>query len=339
MIDWFRGSIPFRHRPINAGHVMSIDPSGAIEWHVKKSHKARGSNESSLMIKSQELDETGTATQLWIDGNLSKYLQGHNLFGSRDLTHLVYWTFRELITNAGFIAFDIDDSIAAEQAILAGEYEVRAIDINQLYSLDNDRSVEAWLYAAEMHGSRRAGRTTSTRGTVYLGQHSRRWSIKFYNKFREMLKNQSECHVHYERLLGFAQGLLRVELRLLALELKERGITQGKHITENLCGQLFAEYTGKIQMNTNATLIDNQLLRLPRSVQATYQIWSTGVSCREMLPRNTFFRHRRLLLPFDIDINFPPKDIARNNVIPLLRVVEAVPVAIPNWAYSLELIA
>lgn len=338
MIDWFRGSIPFVHSPINSGHVFSVLPDGSIDWLVAKSHKARGSNESSLQVKSQALNEHGQATELWIDGNLSKYLQGHNLFGSRDLGNLVYLTFLEIL-NSGVIQYELLQAVSAEQAILTGEYAVKSLDINQLYRLDNDRSVEAWLYAAEMHASKRAGRTTSKRGTVYLGQHSRRWAIKFYNKFQEMLKHQSESHVHYERLLGFAKGMLRVELRLLSQELKDRGLSLGKHFNENIIGQLFNEYVSKIDMNTNATLIDEKLLKVPRAVQATYQLWLSGNSCRELLPHNTFYRHRRILKEFDIDINFPHTNVTRNNVVPLLRVVEAVPAPNPQWAYDLNLIA
>lgn len=337
MIDWFRGSIAFRHQPIKSGSVLSINPDGDIAWHVVKSFQARGSHESSLQIKSQGMDQEGMANELWIDGNLSKFLQGHNLFGSRDLGALVYDTFLYLLNN-DIIQYELLDSVSAEQEILNGRYLVKAIDINQLYRLEDDRSVESWLYAAEMHASKRAGRTTSKRGTVYLGQNSRRWAIKFYNKFREMLKNLSESNLHYERLLGWARGMLRVELRLLSKELKDKNLNFGYQFTEDVINRLFAEYVEKIEMNSNTALIDDDLTKVPRTVQATYFMWKTGVSCRELLSKTQFYRHRKILKSYDIDINFPPHNIENNNVIPLLRVVEAVPVDIPQWAFDLELV-
>lgn len=339
MIDWFRGSIPFLHIPLNGGEVFAINADGSIDWRIVKSVKARGSHESSLQLRSRGSDGEGNATELWIDGNISKFLQGHNLMGSRNLIDLVYQTFTKLTKDTPSLSFSFIDSVNAEQAILVGDFDVKAIDINQLYRLDNDRSVESWLYAAEMHASKRAGRTTSKRGTVYLGQHSRRWGLKFYNKFAEMLKNQSDTHPHYERLLGFAKGVLRIELRLLAQELKEKKLRKGYDLPESVINALFDEYIGKIEMHTNTVLVDEDLLKLPRTVQATYQLWRSGVSCREMLSKATFYRHRRILLAHSVDLNFPPTSPDRNNVVPLLRVVEAVPIANPDWAYHLRLIA
>ena len=339
MIDWFRGAIPFRHVPISGGLVMSISPEGVIDWQVHKGLQVRGSYESSLMIKSRGSCGDGSASHLWIDGNISKFLQGHNLFGSRDLVDLVYKTFTRITNDFKALTFDPLDGVSAEQSILAGDFDVKALDINQLYQLDNDRSVESWLYACEMQAHRRAGRSTATRGTVYIGKNSRRWAVKFYNKYREMLKNQEDSHPSYQRLLSFSQGLLRAELRLLSLELKDLGLTKGHHFTESVINELFASYMGRIEMTKNATLVDDQLMSLPRAAQATYQMWRTGISCREMLPKNTFYRHRRLLLDSGIDINFPPISPERNNVVPLLRIVEAVPIANPGWAYDLQLIA
>lgn len=339
MIDWFRGSIPFLHTPISGGELISVTPEGEQEWVVVRAVKTRGSHESTLQIRSRGSDGKGRATELWIDGNISKFLQGHNLFGSRNLTDLVYKAFTKLTRPGSILEFDIFSAASAEQAILAGEYEVKSLDINQIYQLDNDRSVESWLYACEMQAQKRAGRTTSKRGTVYLGQNSRRWGLKFYNKFQEMLKNQADTHPHYERLLAFAKGTLRIELRLLSLELKDLKLTKGKHFTTDKINALFDEYLGKMTMTKNATLIDDQLLNLPRPVQATYQIWRSGVSCRQLLTKATFFRHRKQLLEHSIDINFPPSSPDRNNVVPLVRVVEAIPIDNPSWAYDLNLIA
>jgi II/X family phage/plasmid replication protein len=300
----------------------------------------RGSYESSIQVCSRGSDGQGRATHLWIDGNISKYLQGHNLFGSRDLIALVYQTFSKLTSRLdSSIHADLSDLASAEQSILSGDFEVKGIDLNQLYDLGNDRSVESWLYAAEMHASRRAGRTTSERGTVYLGKNSRRWAIKFYNKFREMTKHQSKDHPHLSQLTQFADGKLRIELRLLSLELKTLGLTHARQFTTTRMDELFNSYMERIDMNQNAHLIDDDLLNLPRSVTGTYHLWKSGVSIKQMLSEPTYYRHRKILLEHGIDINFPPISPERNNVQPLIRVIEAKPVSNPQWAYDLKLIA
>ena len=95
MIDWFRGSIEMPHHALKTGHVLSISPDCSVTWHpdntfeyhgtpewvAVKRFEARGSFESSLFLRSAYVSQDGIASELRIDGNLSKFLQGHNLFG------------------------------------------------------------------------------------------------------------------------------------------------------------------------------------------------------------------------------------------------------------------
>ena len=339
MIDWFRGSIPFLHFPVNGGHLFEMTPDGVVKWDIVKGVQVQGSHKSNISIRSKGSDGQGRATELWIDGNISKFLQGHNLFGSRNLIDLVHQTFLKIVNYHPDLEPRTLNLASVEQSILSGDFDVKSIDINQLYFLDNNRSVESWLYAAEMHASKRAGRSTSTRGTVYLGKNSRRWGLKFYNKKQEMLVNQNKDHPHFQKLITFAEGLLRVELRLLSLELTDLGLTKGRQFTVERLEKLFNSYLGRIDMTMNAHLIDEELINLPRTVQGTYHLWKSGVSCRQMLSKTSFFRHRKELKKYGVDINFPPLQVERNNVQPLIRVIEAKPVENPVWATELKLIA
>lgn len=60
---------------------------------------------------------------------------------------------------------------------------------------------------------------------------------------------------------------------------------------------------------------------------------------KDILPQNTFYRHRRILLGFKVDIAVPPIDVESSNVIPMWRVIEAIPVGTPQWAYEQNLVA
>lgn len=342
MIDWFRGELPLHHLPLPAGRVLSIDSDGSISWECVKSIDCRGSHESNIKLRSCGGDGAGHATSLLIDGNLCKFLQGHNVFGSSDLNRLLYKAFQKINTAYPGHFNDIAYQ-SALQSIKQGEYLVKMLDINQLYDVGNDASVEAWLHAAEMRARTRSGRSTNDRGTVYLQKSSRRWAFKFYNKFREIFA-RGKSHALPIELQGigledFVQGKLRAELRLMSLELKEQGLTHGKHFTQATIQKLFSEYVGRINMSTQATLIDKQLMQLPRTIQSSYQLYRQGVSLKNMLPKVTFYRHRKLLLEFGIDISMPPESPEHSNVIPLIRVIEAKPVPIPDWAYERKLIA
>jgi len=343
MIDWFRGEIPFLHDRLPAGRVMSIEADGSIAWDCVKAISCRSSHETNLMVKSVGSAGYGIATHLMIDGNLAKFLQGHNVFGSRDLNQLLLLAFRKICEIHDEHLAGWSSPAITEVKILKGDYKVKMLDINQLYDVGNDQSVEAWLHAAEMRARSRHGRSSRDKGTVYLGKSSRRWAFKFYNKFREMLaKGKSHELPEILQNIGleeFIQGKLRAEFRIFSKELEKHGITHGYHINPEIINQLFNQYLGKIDMSTQATLIDEQLLKMPRVLQGSYQLWRQGADLRQLLAHNTFYRQRRALLEYGIDINCKNLAPEHNNVVPLIRIIEAVPVANPAWAYELGLIA
>lgn len=350
MIDWFRGEIEFAHYPLPAGRVLSIEADGSVAWDCVKSIECRSSHETNLMTKSVGSLGYGIASSLMIDGNLSKFLQGHNVFGSRDLNSLLLLSFRKIfeIHNEHLNGWSAPE--LAESRIKRGDYKVKMIDVNQFYDVGNDASVEAWLHAAEMRACTRHGRSRRDKGTVYLGQYSRRWSAKFYNKWREMQakgkSHQLPEHLEGMGLEAFTEGKLRAELRLFGKELEERhGITHGYHLNPDIIHQLFNYYLGKIDMTQQATLIDEQLMKMPNAVRGTYQLWRQGADMRGLMRASdgqlsqTFYRHRKILLEFGIDINAMHLAPEHNNIVPLMRIIEAVPVQNPAWAYERGLIA
>lgn len=342
MIDWFRGSIPWLHLPLPSGRVFSVHADGSVDWEITKKTDVRGSHESTLKVRSSGGDGQGNATHLDVDGNLVKFLQGHNLFGSMDLNRLLLLAFDQ-ITASLSDHFNSCQLPVPRQRIMNGDYLVKMVDINHMYDVGNDESVDAWLHAAEMRAIKRAGRATSNKGTVYLGQTSRRWAFKFYNKFKE-IDSRSKAHrlpsaFDETPLRAWAKGKLRAELRLMSLELKDLGITHGRDLPPQKVTELFNRYLGRIDMRSQTTLVDKQLMELPRTVACTYQLWRQGACLRSVLPRPTFYRHRRLLLDHGIDIHLPPAEPDRSNVVPMIRIIEAKPVPVPAWAYEHQLIA
>jgi II/X family phage/plasmid replication protein len=341
MIDWFRGQIDILHQPIPTGSVMSVEPDGSLAWESVKKLEVRSSHQTSVRIRSTGGDGTGLATSLQIDGNLVKFLQGHNVFGSTDLNALLSETMKKILSITPIIENDFSLKTMFSK-IQRGDYLVNMFDLNRMFDLDNDESVESTLHALEMRARSRSGRATRDKGTIYLAKNSRRWAVKFYNKHREMNARGHKLPPSFleSGLNEFSIGKLRCEFRFHSLELKNMGVTHGYHITQKFLNDLFINYLGRIEMNTNAILHDTALLNIPRPIQSSYYLWRSGVSLKDMLAKNTFYRHRRLLLEHDIDITCPPTEIgAKNNVIPIFKILEAKPVSIPEWAYTSGLVA
>jgi len=336
MIDWVTAIIPFVHEPINAGSVVKVLPSGEVDWESPCRLQVEGSHEQAIAVRSQGGDGGGLATELVIDGNPSKYLQGHNIFGSDDLLSLVFDTLVSIGSVLG-LALPVD----VLEEVREGEYWLARVDINYMHELLTLTDVKSWLRAAEFKSKTRHGRPSSKAGTIYWGKSSRRWSIKAYSKGEELKAGKSHKlpdHLSATPLMDFAQNKLRIELTLRSKELEKINLLKARRWRGISPFLIFNQYVKRIEMNEQIALTTKVLNDLPRYLQGTYILWQTGQNPRELLSKPTFYKHRKALLEHGIDINLAVEKVDRSNVVPLIRVLEALPVGIPDWAFEMDLV-
>jgi II/X family phage/plasmid replication protein len=218
------------------------------------------------------------------------------------------------------------------------------IDINDSFSLDNQADVMAWIHAAEFKSRSRFGRPVSHPGTIYWNKRSRRWAIKVYSKYNELVHG-GKAHrlpdslgLHAPDLIEWSSNILRIELRLLSKELQLLNLKQASDLAPRVTN-LFREYLGRILMSGQRHLTAESLHELPAKLRATYQLWSEGHRMQELLSRATFYRHRKELQERGIDISITcDTENQSSNVVPLVRVLEARPAQIPAWAFDNKLI-
>lgn len=337
MIDYVSAIIPYVHEPLDGGTIIKVLPTGEEEWRTNCRLSVRGSHARDIHVRSQRINgETGLCEELFIDGNPSKFLQGHNIFGSNDLCALVYDTLLAVSSSLGF-TFP-DDTLAV---IRAGEYSLTRVDVNYMYQLPSLRDVKSWLRAAQYKSKTRHGRPSSNQGSLVWGKGSKRWSMVAYSKGEEITAGGS--HALPESLLGtplpdFAQNKLRLELRLRTKELEKLNLREAKNWQGFDPYATYNDYLKRIEMNEQIALTTKVLDQLPRYLQGTYALWQSGHNLREMMPKNSFYRHRRALLEFGVDIDLMIERVDQSNVVPLVRVLEAMPVQIPDWAFNLGLV-
>lgn len=330
MIDWITAIIPCHHNErIFGGSVSSVTPEGEIEWRVEKKQQVRGSYESNLNVKSLD------PNTLFIDGNLTKWLQGHNLFGTNDLIGLVEAVMYRLIPILGLTPSENDLQVWRH-----GFYELKKVDCTAMWALPRRCDVNAWLRAAEMQSKSRHGRPITTGGTLYFGKNSRRWSVKFYAKGDEISarnhKLPEDIELH-DKLVEYADNKLRGELTLRAIQLKEKQLSVAAQWNENTVIEQLMLYIGSLNMSEQFSITPTNLEGLPARLIAVYKLWQDGVDLRAMYPRATFYRYRSEFLKqgIDIAIRQPAKP---DNVIPLVRVLrpEAI-IQVPDWAIGTSL--
>lgn len=343
MIDWLTFLAPCAHaHAIDGGQVLSIAPGGELEWMSRKRASVRGSFDANLTIRSA----THTAdplTHVEISGNPVKFFQGHNLWGCDDVHALVVHTLEHL---AGRADLGLTPTANDHAAWLAGDIRLTRVDQTQSFHLANLADVLAWLRAAEQtaHLSHR-GRGQLVKGsTLYFGQHSRRWSLKLYAKGQEIRDkgHRQEMILELPHALAWADRTLRAELVLRSMELRRLGLdkvtawSQLDGVDSAVTARLLQDRLGAMTMNTVSALPASVLDGLKPSLRMAYQSWESGVDLRAILPTRTFYRYRAELLLHGIDIAaLNPKE--KSNVVPLVRVLEAVPAPVPDWAYGTPL--
>lgn len=321
----------------------AFDFSKGSEWAFAKPLPIAGSHDSNVRIKTSnfDTDDIDAGRELHIDGNLVKFFQGHNLWGSHDLIGLVNEFMTHLCKqpHLGLCPTDLQ-----RQMWKNGVFSVSRIDITKMFKLRNLSDVLAWLSTAEHTSTmRHRGRGQLTKGsTLYFGKNSRRWSLKFYAKGQEVLAKGHELPKTLEfrnELLEYASPALRSELTLRSMQLNDTELQLAANWPRTAEGisQIFNGYMKGLNMSDVRRIPAENLDSLPSGCRLAYQSWLEGHDLKGMLADRTFYRYRSQLLQHGVDIaTVNPKE--QSNVVPLVRVLEAVPMEIPTWANGTSLV-
>ncbi len=339
MIDWLTIMIWFKHKPLNGGRIVSTDPDGSVEWELTKKVSVRGSFESNTIVRScGDIDKDGYISCLQLDGNPSKYLQGHNIYGSDDPNLLAAMWVRQVCVDLGLFMMPSE-----VYRVSRGGYEVNRVDINYMFDVVQNVNVDQFLIALADSGGTKYRKAMFQKGSVYFNMGSRRWSVVFYNKLDETGSKKKGHRILLgdelkEKLRNAASGKVRAEARIMSLELKDREIRTGCELVNYGVSKLYGEIMSRIQVNGNMRIADEKAATMPNAIRGTYEHWLSGCDCRSLMSRMTFYRHKKALKEgYGIDIDSGERKVT-SNVVALSRVLELVPAATPQFLYDEDLI-
>lgn len=328
--------VPLRHpEPLNAGHVVSIKPDGELEWQTAKRVKLKGSHEAGLTIKTAS-HTADPCTHLVIDGNPVKFFQGHNVWGTDDLSGLAVATCHAV---AELLGLEIHPDDAA--AWKAGDIGLTRVDVNESFHLNNRAEVLAFLRSAEQtaHLAFRGRGTLRGGSTLYFGQFSRRKTLKLYAKGPEIERRgyRQEIILALPSAKAWADRTLRAELSIKSMELRRLGLDRvsswftDDQLPSEVTAALLRKEFGGMTMTSTANLAPEIMETLRPGLRAAVVAWEAGADLRMIYSKSGFYKFRAELLPHGIDIATKmPREVS--NVVPLYRVLEAKPAQVPDWA-------
>ncbi len=317
MIDWVSAIIPCLHpEPIRGGQFMMVDADGVIESQSDRYLAVEGSFSSKIAVKSLYREAgkeyinpafaatylTNPPSYLYFSGNPTKFLKGHNLYGSTDVIDLMRQTLEQVFDTLNLHPTDRDLS-----RIRSGQYPLTRIDINEMKSMESQGHALAWIRATS-HASRSRHKSGGIlRGdTLYFGKNSRRWAMKIYAKGQEIGVKGHEFPQGLpsrELLTNWAQNKLRWELVIRSPELKKMGLNTAAAFANANLQELFDSYKARVTIPSNEDLAQSVITHLPRQLRSIYVLWKAGEDLRQTFSKNTFYRHRRALLLHGIDIS------------------------------------
>ena len=333
MIDWVTAKLPCRNT-IHNGGVVKFDKNGGIEWLTQSWLPVQGSHDSSIVVKSL------TDNTIQVSGNPTKWLQGHNLFGTNDLRWLMrafFSSLHEQLCDDG-----INPTIDQLDMVEEGNYTVSRVDINETWHLKDQSEVKSWIRSAgDKIALSRRGRGVFSGDTLYWGKDSKYTKLKCYSKGDEINSKKSNFpqELRTPEMLDYADKALRLEVTVCSRALREWEINSPCVWSQDTGKLILLDHIKRLEMSSNFILNDEVLAKLPRKLKTYYRDWLHGYDLRQELTKNTYYRIRRQLKEYDIDIAMV-RDVDKpvNNVIPLIKVLEAQPVGIPYWAFEQNLV-
>lgn len=339
MIDWIDCLLPFTHaQPIAGGALCHSDAEGNPTFTRLKFKEVRASHETGLMVVTytgaQNSDDTYPF--LKVSGNPVKLFQGHNLWGSNDLHGYVIELYHFLCKT-----FDVTPSVMDYQLVQQGAVRLLRVDINETFHLDSRPECLAWIRAAENSASmKRRGRGEMKGSTLYFGKNSEHWSTKIYCKGQEIrdtgISKKQPAIFGLPQPQLWADRALRIEHVLRSKWLKLQNLDLVANWGDNMVSDVYRELLQKLEFAETMTIAPAALDDLPGALRGAYALWKEGHDLRQVYSRPTFYRYRAKLLDHGIDISIQQQG-KPDNVVPLVRILEAVPVGVPDWAVGTSL--
>ena len=330
MIDWLTCRVPVRlPQPIAGGWTVKLDRAGNEIMRTPHRVSIEGSFASTLSVRAPSTSE------LEISGNVLKWLQGHNLYGSDDPKELLWATIQRLAPLLGgdLQTIGIEGPHSLDAAI------VTRIDCTYMLELASHGEVLSWIRSAYATGfAHRRGRGVMREGTLIFGdaqgRNFTRWQIVIYSKGQEILDHRlPELMMADTEVLEWTNRTLRVEARLGRLELQRLGLRGLGAWTAGTGCTVWSEKMGSLAFNDTASSEVVELLGLPEYLRGTYAQWKLGADLRQSMTKAKFYRHRALIRKLtSVDIAVPPATKATATVVPIKRTLEARPVGRPIWA-------
>lgn len=309
------------------GQVVRFDADGKPEFTTLLKARFKGSHETSLLLRCD-------GHMVSLEGNVGRYCRRDNVFGL---------SFRDVVIKAnsflhllGLPPFSAGECFlrASKSGIPVREYTgavITRLDLTQNYSTESQENASAFMrWLSGQQGSRIKTGTYADGETVDFGRGSKYVYAKAYLKAGELRyhakKKGLENDAYVKRVSDWcdAVGLVRFEVTYKSFLLRRLGC---RFLGGFDMLALVSDFKERAEVLSRHSCESDDFSALPRQILGTLRMWQKGDDLSG-LSRRTFYRHRKALLPYGVDI------AVKSNVVsfkPATRVIRLGPVQVPDW--------
>lgn len=302
MIDWIHARLEVPE-PLDLpqDRLVRITADGEVLWESFRPLVA-SSGDSSVMVRDM-------GSTVVVSGNPAKWFQGHNLWGPDHLPSVLFPWVRSVLE-----ALEAPRaSLEAAWALWTGRggrpaaVDLVVVHAAVMFDLGSDEAVKAFISFLEGAPARNRRVRGNLWGSSTVEWTTRSLRMKAYHKREELQRSGPDSRVvdHWEDLLAWASGKLRWEVELRSRELKRLGLRSLDMWDGVAATSAALSYTDLVEMPDKDATPVLQLEQYPKHLRKTVALWKSGFDVRAFLSRPTFYRHRKELLDYGIDIAQP----------------------------------
>lgn len=324
---------------VNEGRVFSVDRHGEIQWEVNSKVVHKGSFDTSVRVSSD-------GHRVVIEGNIGRFGRSDNLFGY-SVSDCV------ALANKLLALFDLPPFTDAAPMPLNGKGGGAEVGTKEYFRADVDKGYQAvasvitrvdltcnWStgsqenasqflrYLAGFKSGKQEPKSYETSG-VSWGEGSKYWYAKVYDKAADYIRHLSAANkLHDLKLYEFMKmaGVVRHEITLKSRYLKQNNLWRSSQWENNMQARIYAMFSDVVE---GKAFVDS-FLEIPGRAGELAVAWRDGADLKKRLSQPTFYRYRRELLKYNIDISVR-SDVARLKI--KVNVIDLSPLTVPAWYF------
>lgn len=291
------GGVPL----VNDGHVFSVDQDGEIKWDVPQKLVHRGSHDTSIRIRSD-------GNRVTVEGNVGRFNRADNLFGY-SVAECIQIA-NKLLAGFGLPPFTdappmpLNGKAGSDAGYQAVAAVITRVDLTMNWVTGSPGNCSQFIRHLQGFKSGRFEPKGYKSTGVAWGEGSKFWYAKVYDKAAEYFRQHGKKSKKFDlRLFEYMMesGIARHEIELKSRYLKQHNLWRFTKWVDGMEERIYALFNDVVSASGNV----DSYLEIPGRAGELAVAWRDGADLKKRLAQNTYYRYRRELLKFGIDIAVP----------------------------------